>query len=219
MDVSIGADVIGTDGKLGEVQGVIVDARSEKVTELVVKHGGLFSGNARLVPLASVTRAEGDQIHVDLDKQHFDILNGFTEEGVRGPDPDYVGPPDADQQGTHQGNFEFRTTWAMGSMGGLGTSGKPLGYPGGEQLAPDFSQRPAVVAGTPVLAADGEKVGEVGEFAATADTGTPQRLTMKTGFLFKKETELPADWIKAVTDDGILLHVAKSEVEALAEKG
>ena len=218
MDVSIGADVIGTDGKLGEVQGFIVDARSEHVTELVVKHGGLFGGNSRLVPLANVTSTEGGSVRVDLDKQHFEILNGYTEGGVRGPDPDYVGPPDADLQGTYQGNFEFRTTWAAGSAGGLGAVGKPLGYPGGEQLTPDFAQRPAVTAGTPVLSSDGEKVGEVGEFAATSDTGTPQRLSMKTGFLFKKETELPVDWIKAVTADGIMLHVEKSEVEALAQR-
>jgi uncharacterized protein YrrD len=78
--------------------------------------------------------------------------------------------------------------------------------------------RPAVSAGTPVLASDGEKVGEVGEFAASSDVGTPTRLTMKTGFLFKKETELPVDWIGEISDDGILLTVDKGQVEALANK-
>ena len=211
MDISIGADVIGTGGKLGEVHRVIVDARSDHVTDVVVKHGSLF-GKERIVPLSYVSRVEEGRVYLDLDEKGLEAMNGFTEDRYRAPDPDYSGPP-----GWDRGGFLIDTTVAAGSAGGLGPlPAKPLGFPGGEQAVPDLMQRPSVSPGTPVLDADGEKIGEVHEFAATADTGVVTRLTVRSGFIFKQETEIPVEWVSEISDDGILLHVPKSRVEELA---
>jgi uncharacterized protein YrrD len=215
MNISTGADVMGTDGKLGEVDRLIVDARTDQVTDLVVKHGTLF-GKKRLVPLTHVTRVEDGCVYLDLDEKGLDAMDGYAEERL-GPNPDYVGPPSDDLQGTYRGNMVFDTTVAAGAAGGLGPVGKPMGYPGGEQLTPDLSQRPAIAPGMAVMSADGEKVGEIGDISIAADSGTLTRVTLKRGTLFKHETEIPVTWVRDLGHEGVLLNVPKAEVEALDE--
>lgn len=208
MEITIGSEVHGTDGKLGEIQGVIADARTDTVTDIVVKHGFIFK-DARIVPLVHVINVQDGVVYLDLDEAHFGVMDGFAEE-IKGPNPDYVGPPDYDLQGTHRGNFVYKTEIA--SFGQF--QGKPLGYPGGEQLTPDFRQRPALESGDDVLDAAGERIGEVGEFGLDPETGAPTRLTVKQGVLFKRETELPVDWVDELSADGVVLTVTKDEVEA-----
>jgi uncharacterized protein YrrD len=215
MNISTGADVMGADGKLGEVERLIVDARTDQVTDLVIKHGTLF-GKRRIVPLTHVTRVEDGCVYLDLDGKGFDTMDGYAEERL-GPNPDYVGTPNMDLQGTHRGNQVFEETVAAGAMGGLGPVGKPMGYPGGEQLTPDFMQRPAIAPGMAVITADGEKVGEVGDVSIAADGGALTRVTLKRGMLFKHETELPLAWVRDLGSEGVLLNVLKAEVEALDE--
>ncbi len=212
MDITVGADVVGTDGKLGEVQGMIVDARTEQATDLVVKHGLIFT-SARVVPLPHVIQVEDGAVYVDLDSKGFEAMDGFAEE-LTGPSPDYVGAPDYDLQGTRQGNFVYRATVA--SFGQW--EGKPLGYPGGEQLSPDLHQRPAIKTGMDVLDVTGERVGEVGAFSIDPETRAPAQLSVRQGTLFKQETELPLAWVKSLSDEGVLLNVHKDEVEALADR-
>jgi nucleotide-binding universal stress UspA family protein/uncharacterized protein YrrD len=215
MDARLGADVIGASGKLGEVNRVIVDERSGKVTDLVVKHGFLFGGE-QVLPLGRVTSVTEDGIQVDLDEKDFEGLNGFAR-AVHGPNPDYVGPPDQDNQGTFQGNAALDQMVAMGPVGGLGSSGKPLGYPGGEVLSPDNVQRPAVESGTEIVDSGGAKLGSLGEFHFSTPDGVPTRMTLRQGMLFKHDSELPVDWIEAFGSDGIVLKVAKATVEAEAK--
>jgi len=214
MDVSLGADVIGTDGKLGEVARVIVDARSGKVTDIVVKHGFVF-GHERIVPIAHITGVDDGGVRVDLDERALGTMDGFA--GTRAAaNPDYIGPPSHDRQGAFQGSYVLDETVATGSQGVIGAQSKPMGYPGGEQTTPDFMQRPAFSRGTDVFAADGEKVGDVGELSFAHDTGMPTRLAVRRGFIFHHDTDVPVDWIREFGDDGVLLNVPKAQVEGLA---
>jgi nucleotide-binding universal stress UspA family protein/uncharacterized protein YrrD len=213
MDISIGADVVGTAGKLGEVHRVIVDARTDRVTDIVVKHGFLF-GRERVVPLSHVTGVENGVIRLDLDEKGFEALDGFSDDRYRAPDPNYVGPP-----GFRREEFLMDVAVATGPVQGLaGGAVPPLGYPGGQQLSPDDTARPAVSAGTPILDSEGQEVGEVHDMDFAADTGAPTRLVLRKGFIFKDETEIPVSMIQNISDDGVMLNVTKAEVEQLAEK-
>lgn len=207
--IAIGADVLGTDGKLGEVHRLIVDARSNSVTDLVVKHGFLF-GNERVVPLGCVTSVEGGMVRLNVDEDGFARFNGYADDRYHAPDPDYSGPP-----GFSNEAFLLDMTVARGGQG-FGNSEPPLGFPGGEQTSPDDIERPVIQAGSDVLDADAEKVGEVGEYSLDPDSGNLLRLTVKRGFLFKNETELPLAWVDQITDKGVILTVRKANVEALA---
>jgi uncharacterized protein YrrD len=215
-DISIGADVMAADDKLGEVTRAIVDAHSGKVTDIVVKHGVLLT-HERIVPLGHVTRAADGKVYLDLDEKGLEAMNGFARE-IKGPNPDYVGPPSEDLQGTYRGNEAFEEMAAAGSAGGYGLTGKPMGYPGGEQLTPDFAQRPAVSKGTAVIGSDGEQIGDLGEFSFTADDGRPTRIALQRGLLFKHDVDLPLEWLREIGDDGILLNVPKDQVEEWASR-
>ncbi|HLZ70727.1 MAG TPA: PRC-barrel domain-containing protein [Dehalococcoidia bacterium] len=205
-DLRIGSEVYGADGKLGEVHRVIVDAQSGHVTDLVVKHGFLF-GNERIVPLSCVTKVEEGAVYLDADKQAFERFNGFTDDRYRAPDPDYVGPP-----GFNNTEFLLDAITAIG-VASYGQVEPPLGYPGGEQISPDDLQRAAIRAGSDVLDADGEKIGEVGELSLDQDGGAPHHLTLKRGLLFKNEVDLPVAWVQEIGDKGVLLNVTKAELE------
>src|SRR5579884_4285236 len=112
-DISIGADVMAADDKLGEVTRAIVDAHSGKVTDIVVKHGVLLT-HERIVPLGHVIRAADGKVYLDLDEKGLEAMNGFARE-IKGPNPDYVGPPSEDLQGTYRGNEAFEEMAAAGS--------------------------------------------------------------------------------------------------------
>jgi sporulation protein YlmC with PRC-barrel domain len=71
----------------------------------------------------------------------------------------------------------------------------------------------------PVVAADGQKVGEVGELSFAVETGSPSRLTVRTGHLLKHQTELPVAWIRDLSTRGVLLNASTSKVEAWIKSG
>ena len=102
-------------------------------------------------------------------------------------------------------------------MGG-GIVGKPGGFPGGEETSPDAIARPTIASGTPILARDGEHVGDVHELTFAAPGGAPERLVMRRGHLFHTDTELPISWVQELSDKGVVLNVPRSEVEALAHQ-
>jgi nucleotide-binding universal stress UspA family protein/uncharacterized protein YrrD len=212
MDISIGADVVGKEGKLGEVHRIVVDARTDTITDLVVKHGRFF-GTERILPLGQVSRVEGGVIHVDLDEKSFEALDGYSDDRLRAPDPSYVGPP-----GFRNEDFLMDVTVAEGPTIGLAGGPTPvLGYPSGEQITPDDTVRPTVDPGDNVLDSTGEKVGEVHSISFDTQTGAPTHLVIRSGFLFHHDTEVPGSYIKEIEDDGILLNVTKSDLEKLKE--
>ncbi|MCI0547016.1 MAG: universal stress protein, partial [Candidatus Rokubacteria bacterium] len=179
MDISIGADVIGSEGRLGEVYRVVVDARTDTITDLVVRHGRFF-GRERILPLGRVARVEGGVIHVNLDDKGFEALDGYADDRLRAPDPSYVGPP-----GFRNEDFLMDVTVAEGPTIGLAGGPTPvLGFPGGEQITPDDTVRPTVEPGDNVLDSTGEKVGEVHSISFDARTGAPTHLVIRSGFLF-----------------------------------
>ncbi len=211
MDVTIGAEVRGSDGKLGEVHRVIVDARTGHITDLVVKHGFLF-GNERVVPLSRVAKIEDGAVYLDADKAAFERFNGFTDDRYRAPDPDYIGPPGFDN-----------TQFLLDEITSIGTASygqvePPFGYPGGEQLSPDDMGRAAIRRGSDVLDADGEKVGEVAELSLDPEGGAPRHISVKRGLLFKDEMDLPLAWVQEIGDKGVLLNVTKADVEQQLER-
>ena len=213
MELRIGADVRGTDGKLGELHKVIADAQRDRITELVVKGEGL-RGREHVLPLKLVQRVEGEAIYLDISKDAFEGKAGVVD-SIRGADSDYTGPPSMDQDGTYRGNLEFDSTVAAGAQGG----GKPLGFPGGEQLTPDIHDRPAISLGMDILSNVGDKVGKVAELSFSSEDGTLVRLVLKRPLIARRDphVELPVTWVKDLAVDGILLNVGKSDVDALLE--
>lgn len=207
-DINVGADVIGTDGKLGEVHRVIADAGHDRITDLVVKHGGLFGGPERVMPLGHVTRVAGGQVFVDLDGQSFQALDSFAQDRYRAAGADWPGPDRIQRQ-----DWLLRAVASEGPTGALGTP--PRDSVPDTRPRPADMMRPAIAEGMDVVDVSGRKVGEVGEFSIAADSGVPTRITLRRGFIFKQDTELPLEWVQALGDAGVVLKVEKEAVEAL----
>jgi hypothetical protein len=144
-------------------------------------------------------------------------MDPFTDEPLRGPDPDHVGPPDKDPEGTHRGTMVYDALTAGGPTFPLAAE-KPLGYPGGEQLSPDNLSRPAIGRGTPVCDASGDEVGAGAEMGINADDGDGRvtSLAVRSGLLGARTVSLPAPWARALSDEGAALSVSKQAVAALA---
>jgi len=214
MQVRIGAKVIGADGELGTIQGMVVNKRGDGVEDLIVRHGTL-AGHERQVPFALITRVSEDgSAHVNVDQSRFEQLLEYTDAAYRAQDADWVAPPAADPIYPVKGQFEVDVAVARGAVGF--DSGKPGGYPGGNQIVSEDQQMPVVRHGTPIIDITGEKVGGVGNFEVDATNGMPVRLTTQTGLFFKHERELPVSWIKELATDGLVLNLARDEIDAHA---
>ncbi|HEY1291791.1 MAG TPA: PRC-barrel domain-containing protein [Chloroflexota bacterium] len=77
MNIRIGAHVEATDGQVGEVSRIVVEARQRRLTQIVVKDGRFF-GTERLVPVDDVAEATSDKISLRLTHAQFNLLTPFT---------------------------------------------------------------------------------------------------------------------------------------------
>jgi len=212
MLVRIGARVFGADGELGTIQGMVVNQRGDAVEDLIVRHG-MLGGQERQVPFAFISRVDDDgTVQLNVDHARFAHFLEYTDAAYRVPDADWVAPPAADQIYPVKGAFEVDVAVDRGAVG-FG-SGKPGRYPGGNVVVSEDQQMPVIRHGMPILDLSGEKVGEVGDFEVDTAHGKPVRLTSRTGLLFKHERELPMGWIKQLARDGVVLKLARHDMDA-----
>ena len=198
LEIGLGAEVLETHGRLGTVQGVIVDARSGQATDLVVRHHGLL-GRARVVPLTHVTGVDTAGVHLDLDEPGFAALDGFVDDRHHAQNRSYIPP------GASGATFSVDA-----AVAGAGFGGHLGDLPGGRAW-PDDTERAAVHAGTPVLDSTGARIGVVHTFGIT-EAGALSRLVLRRGHLLHHDTTIPLEWVKEIGDDGVLLRVLGSQV-------
>jgi uncharacterized membrane protein/sporulation protein YlmC with PRC-barrel domain len=69
LAIRSGAEVHATDGKVGQVDELLVDPESGKITHLVLKDGHPWDKKDVLMPLAAVEKVEHGIVYLKLDKQ------------------------------------------------------------------------------------------------------------------------------------------------------
>jgi sporulation protein YlmC with PRC-barrel domain len=74
VSVQRGEDVHASDGRIGEVEGLVVDSRSHHVTHVLLKEGHLFGRKDVAIPISAVQTVEEDGIRLSLNKQAVDAL-------------------------------------------------------------------------------------------------------------------------------------------------
>jgi len=211
MEVRLGADVMGPDGNLGKVEGMIVNKRMDGVEDLIIHHGGLTSHHEHVLPLSYVLGIHDEGIQINLNETAFEDLEMFSEEGYRARPMHYSAPPEARDRYAVPGEFEADVMVSQGQAGF--EHEKPGGYPGGEQIVSEDQQLPVIRLGMDVLDVTGEKIGELGEFEVRADDGMPVRMAVREGLIFKHSRELPITWLKQLAGDGVVLNVGRQELE------
>jgi sporulation protein YlmC with PRC-barrel domain len=69
-----GEDVHARDGRIGEVEGLVVDGRNHHVTHVVLKEGHLFAHKDIAIPIASVDTVDDGGVRLSITKKEVEAL-------------------------------------------------------------------------------------------------------------------------------------------------
>ena len=79
MQFKANETVISTDGdKVGEIDRVVIDPKTDAVTHIVIRKGFLFTED-KVVPVDWISTAAGEPIVLDVSKDKIDSLPDFKE--------------------------------------------------------------------------------------------------------------------------------------------
>lgn len=67
-------EVHATDGRIGQVEGLVVDSRNHHATHLLLKEGHLFGRKEVAIPIGNVTSMGDDQIWLSISREEVDNL-------------------------------------------------------------------------------------------------------------------------------------------------
>jgi sporulation protein YlmC with PRC-barrel domain len=76
LAVRRGATVMARDGLLGHIDKFIVDADTERVSQLIVREGHLWGQKVLTIPVASIERIEQDTVYLTLSRVEAEHLTG-----------------------------------------------------------------------------------------------------------------------------------------------
>ena len=198
MLVPFGTRVVDSNGKgVGTVSRLVLHAQSREVAGLVV-HQGVLNRREVVVPIAKVA-AFGDEVRLALRGPELDGLDLFHSARLHRM-PDHWQMPVG---------FDQRDFFLVGGDGWtealLPSETTSPSVSGTEAFVRDVDARrepeePDIATGMPVIDTNGQRVGDVEAVEIDEATGRITCLRVRHGFLFAKETSIPASMIRAVTD-------------------
>ena len=189
MDMHLNAHVECLDGKIGRLENIILNPKTERVTYLVVR-GNDLQNTERLVPERLVKEASHDTVFLSINKKKFEGMKNFIQEEYI---PSNITLYMAEQAG-----------WDMGTPASVFVEHEAV--PAGGLI---------VHKGAKVLATDGH-AGRVDDFLVEKKTGRITHLILLEGHLWgKKDISVPVNQIDRYEDGNIYLKIDKNGVEAL----
>ena len=189
MDMHLNAHVECLDGRIGRLENIILNPKTEKVTYLVVR-GNDLQNTERLVPERLVKEASHDTVFLSISKEKFEGMKNFIQEEYI---PSNITLYMAEQAG-----------WNMGTPASVFVEHEAV--PAGGLI---------VHKGAKVFATDGH-AGKVDDFLVEKKTGRITHLILLEGHLWgKKDISVPVNQIDRYEDGNIYLKIDKNGVEAL----
>ena len=189
MDMHLNAHVECLDGRIGRLENIILNPKTEKVTYLVVR-GNDLQNTERLVPERLVKEASHDTVYLSISKEKFEGTKNFIQE-------EYI-PPNITLYMAEQAG------WNMGTPASVFVEHEAV--PAGGLI---------VHKGAKVFVTDGN-AGKVDDFLVEKKTGRITHLILLEGHLWgKKDISVPVNQIDRYEDGNIYLKIDKSGVEAL----
>jgi len=189
MDMHLNSHVECSDGRIGRLENIILNPKTEKVTYLVVR-GNDLQNTERLVPERLVKEATHDTVFLSISKKKFEGMKNFIQEEYI---PSNITLYMAEQAG-----------WDMGTPAAVFVEHEAV--PAGGLV---------VHKGAKVFATDGH-AGKVDDFLVERKTGRITHLILLEGHLWgKKDISVPVNQIDRYEDENIYLKIDKSGVEAL----
>src|SRR5262245_52688155 len=197
MLVPFGTRVVDSTGKgVGTVSRLVLHHGSRQVAGVVV-HQGVFNRREIVVPVGKVA-AFGDEVRLALRASDLGGLDLFHSPALQ-PMPDHWDMPMGFDQrdfflvggdGWSESVLPFETT----SPSVSGTRGYVRDEDAAAPAEPDIS------AGMPVHDRDGRRVGEFEGVEIDEGSRRITRIAVRRGFLFARETTIPASLIDSVSD-------------------
>ncbi len=192
MEISIGAEVVCTNGPIGTVKDILLSPAAGKMTHIVVEEGETPQ-NERLVPERIIKSAEHDKVHLAISKEKFHHLKGFLQTEYISPDV-FVRLAKKEQ---------------------MSMPVPPAGWSIDYEAIPEGDV--VVRKGEDVYASDGH-VGRVDEFVIEGKSGRVTHLVLKEGhFWGTKIVSVPARLIESYEDGKITLSIDKKTIEGLEQ--
>jgi hypothetical protein len=189
MDIPLNAAVRCADGEAGRTTFVILNPLNRQVTHLVVKSGGIFAGEDRLVPVDYIVEATPEAVLLRCTLAELEQMKPFTE-------------------------FQFLPAYEGRSGLLMLPYAEPL-----EPLPVAYERVPAgelaVRRGDHVQATDG-KVGKVDEFLVDPISGQITHLIMREGHLWgQKAVTIPVAQIDRIESGTVYLNTDRHTIEQL----
>ncbi|MFH1629789.1 MAG: PRC-barrel domain-containing protein [Pseudomonadota bacterium] len=189
MDIRLKAHVECLDGRVGRLENIILNPKTEKVTYLVVR-GNDLQNTERIVPEKLVKEATRDTVHLSIDRNKFERMKSFIQE-------EYIPSNIMMYMAENVG-------WDAGTPAGVFVEHEAV--PAGGLV---------VHKGAGVFATDGH-VGRVDEFLVEKKSGQITHLIMLEGHLWgKREISIPVSQVDHYEDGKIYLKIDKRGVEGL----
>jgi uncharacterized protein YrrD len=200
LDLNIGADVTCTEGRCGKLIRVVIDPRTQRVTDLIVEKGFLQKVD-RVIPVTAVEEATGESIRLNVDADAFKDFQEYDETSVRLP------------VGGYRGN-RYRTNEVVYLMGRYRSVfvEEPI-VPTVEHKVHEGvpTELDVIGSGTPVRNMLGD-LGEVDHLLINADTNRITHLVVKTKGLFSDYPVVPISDVSGIDEAGIFIKVSEEEL-------
>jgi len=227
MQLNLGQHILSSDSQdVGTIKHFILDPATIQVKAFVIEKGWLLSDDIE-IPLEAAQEKGGEEVTVGYTADQVKNLPRFDETLYTSAPPEL-----ADSLlGYPAGSLLWPATHAFPPFSTAGyPSPVPAVPPIDRNIAPPMppevqdrlrqldDSNAVISAGDEVLSRDGEKVGEVQNVAFDSVTGRPTHLTLRKGWLFHKDWELPADTIASVDDGVVYLKLNKTELQTRHEE-
>jgi uncharacterized protein YrrD len=201
MNLEIGADVLGPDGKLGTLTQIVIEPLGERVTHVIVERGGLHPW-VKVVPTETLTHTENARVWTRLTLPEMEALPDYLSLSESGTAP--AMPSDVPLADLHPVGL----LWPSNVLGWyLPSHQSSTPAPPQANLPPGTH---GLKAGTEVHGRDG-KVGHLDEVVYDQESGRATGMIIRKGFFFARELEAPIDWVEAINDT-IRLSVRRDEI-------
>jgi uncharacterized protein YrrD len=201
LDLNIGANVYCNEGRCGKLTHVVLDPRTERVTDLVVEKGFLQKED-RVIPVSAVNEATGDEVRIDLDAEAYEEFPEFDEATVRLPAAGYRGDRYQTDEVVYLMN-RYRAVFVREPVVPTVKHTLHEGVP---------TKLDVVGAGTPVRNALGD-LGEVDHLLVNSETNRITHLVIKTKGLFSDYPIVPLSEVSAIDEEGVYLKMTEEELE------
>jgi len=210
MDIGLDMQVYTSDGQsVGGIDRLILDPGTNQVKAAVIRKGVFLSRDIEAPRAIMGVTADG-AIRLSATAKEVHSLPEFLPGAYTTPPADYPLP----------GGYPAESVYLPYGFGLGGLGATPVGVMADTAESREVRaawrrqdlENAVIQEGSTVFSREGDKVGEVHQLTFDQQTGELARIVVRKGFIFTKDTELPASLIGGVSDGAVTLSLSAGEV-------